>query len=224
MTAINEKDKGMKSRLRRAFSFGSAADMRRASVVDPDPALDRARLKREQFSQGLNGEQNAVAQKQEAGGLGQSIYSGQGMYIGSTDNLSISSTASSASLMLRKMGQNMRKSSRSIKGIFRPKSVVGVPSADAASIGQVTLVNVEAERELVHVNPNPHDQPGGGTAMPRLENNSIDAAARNSSITSVSPPVQVDGEMDSTARSIAGDEQERVEVLAAVRRGILKRG
>lgn len=222
MTAINDKDKGMKSRLRRAFSFGSTAELRRASTIETDPALDRARMKREQFSHGLNDEQDAVAQKQAAGGLGENIYSGQGMFTGSTDNLSISSTASSASMMLRKMGQGMRKGSRSIKGIFRPKSVVGVPSADAASVGQVTMLNVEAERELLNVNPNPHDHPGGGTGMPKLEKNSIDAAAI-SPLAPIALPVQTDGEGDGPRRNIVGGDQERAEVLASVRRGILKR-
>jgi len=222
MTALNEKDKGMKSRLRRAFSFGSVAEMRRASTVEVDPAQDRARMKREQFSNDINQEQEAVAQKQEASGLGQNIYSGQGMFTGSTDNLSISSTASSASLMLRKMGQNMRKGSRSIKGIFRPKSVVGVPSVDAASVGPITLVNAEAERELVNVNSNPHDQPGGGTGMPKLGNNSIDmAAARPAAF--ANPPTQIDGESEAGRRSIVGNDSDRAEVLASVRRGILKR-
>ena len=36
------------------------------------------------------------------------------------------------------------------------------------------MVTVEAEREKVNVNLNPHDQAGGGTGFPKLERNSID--------------------------------------------------
>jgi len=74
-----------------------------------------------------------AAEQQEAGGIGSGIYSGQGnFFTGSTDNLSISSTASSASIMIRKMGKGMKKSTRSLVGLFRPKSVIGVPAADSA--------------------------------------------------------------------------------------------
>ena len=72
--------------------------------------------------------------------------------------------------MLRKMGKGVKKSTRSLVGLFRPKSVVGVPAADGpvnqASAAQVSMVTVEAEREKVNVNLDPHDQPGGGTGFP----------------------------------------------------------
>lgn len=184
MAAINEKETGsktMKSRLRRAFSFGSAAELNRAGASQ-ESAAERARARREQFVNELDEEQAAIAQKQEKSGLGRGIYGNRSkMFTGSTDNLSISSTASSASIMLRKMGNNVRKSGRSLKGLFRPKSVVGVPEFDAprqASVGPVSMVNVEAEREQVNVNINPRDQPGGGTGYPKLERNSVDASAR----------------------------------------------
>ena len=181
---------------------------------------DPVSKKNSKYEDELEPEQAKIAQKQEAGGLGESIYSGQGnFFTGSTDNLSISSTASSASIMLRKMGKGVKKSTRSLVGLFRPKSVVGVPAADGpvndGSAAQVSMVTVEAEREKVNVNVNPHDQPGGGTGFPRLERNSIDA--KNS----------VDSGRLSTEtrsrRSIVGGERERAEVLAAVKKGILKR-
>ena len=100
-------------------------------------------------------------------------------------------------------------------GLFRPKSVVGVPAADSAvpepSVAQVSMVTVEAEREKVNVNPNPHDQPGGGTGFPKLERNSMDVSAVRA------------GSDASPRRSIVGGERERAEVLAAVKKGILKR-
>lgn len=231
--AVNSKDekKGKTSRLRRAFSFGSAAELRKASAHNSafnneSAAADRARLHKERFAndqEAHEAEQARIAQKQEAGGLGEGIYNGQGNFFsGSTDNLSISSTASSASVMIRKMGKGMKKSTRSLVGLFRPKSVIGVPAADAAvpqtSQAQVSMVTVEAEREKVNVNADPHNQAGGGTGFPKLERNSLDTATvsegqgRSSS---------TDG--SGSRRSIVGGEKERAEVLAAVKKGILKR-
>jgi hypothetical protein len=76
-------------------------------------------------------------------------------------------------MMLRKMGSGMKKGTKSIKGLFRPKSVVGVPAADGpvirASVGEVSLVTVEAERQKVNVNAKPNEQTGGGTGYPKLD-------------------------------------------------------
>ncbi len=225
MAALNEKDpsKGVKSRLRRAFSFGGSAELRRVAGEN-DKAADRAKARQAQFSNELDEEQDAIARKQEASGFGNSIYSGQGnVFTGSTDNLSISSTASSASLMLRKMGKGLKKGGRSVKGIFRSKSVIGVPAADGpvqAKVGDVSRVTVEAEREKVNVNLDPHDQAGGGTGFPRLEKNSADAAR-------VTASPQLDGAIVAGASEsrgiIGGGEQERAEILGRTKRGILKR-
>lgn len=229
LAGLNKKDgkkEGKSSRLRRAFSFGSAAELRKASAENSmkhDQSTERAKLRKDRYADEREAEQAAIAQKQEAGGLGEGIYSGQGQFFtGSTDNLSISSTASSASVMIRKMGTGMKKGSRSLVGLFRPKSVVGVPAADSAvpepSVAQVSMVTVEAEREKVNVNANPHEQPGGGTGFPKLERNSMDAASI--AIESVS---SVRHEDTVPRRSIVGGEMERAEVLAAVKKGILKR-
>ncbi|KAL8728630.1 MAG: hypothetical protein Q9166_005284 [cf. Caloplaca sp. 2 TL-2023] len=230
LAALNKKDgdgkkEGKSSRLRRAFSFGSAAELRKASAEN-NMSSERAKLRKDRYQDEHEAQQAAIAQKQEAGGLGEGIYSGQGhFFAGSTDNLSISSTASSASVMIRKMGKGMKKGSRSLVGLFRPKSVVGVPAADGpvpeASVAQVSMVTVEAEREKVNVNADPHDQAGGGTGFPKLERNSLDAATiatdQSSSIRERS--------MDAARprRSVVGGERERAEVLAAVKKGILKR-
>ena len=232
LAALNEKEgkKSKTSRLRRAFSFGSAAELRRASAennaANNAAALDRSKLRKDQYQDEQEAEQARIAQQQEAAGIGSGIYNGQGNFFsGSTDNLSISSTASSASVMIRKMGKGMKKSTRSLVGLFRPKSVIGVPAADSAlpeaSQAQVSMVTVEAEREKVNVNANPHDQIGGGTGYPRLERNSIDAAAASREI---SERLGSSGtETSSARRSIVGGEKERAEVLAAVKKGILKR-
>lgn len=187
---------------------------------------ERAKLRKERYHDGQDAVQAAIAQKQEAAGLGEGIYSGQGhFFTGSTDNLSISSTASSASIMIRKMGKGMKKGSRSLVGLFRPKSVVGIPPADSAipepSIAQVSMVTVEAEREKVNVNANPHEKVGGGTGFPKLERNSIDAASLANEPQIITQELVNDNTRQ--RRSIIGGEKERAEVLAAVKKGILKR-
>jgi hypothetical protein len=230
LAAVSEKDikkSKSKSKLRRAFSFGSASELRRASAqksleksAKAEPTPISAPKRNSKYEDEMEPEQAKIAQKQEAGGLGESIYSGQGhFFTGSTDNVSISSTASSASIMLRKMGQGVKKGTRSFVGLFRPKSVIGVLPADGpvnhANAAQVSMVTVEAEREKVNVNLDPHDQAGGGTGFPRLERNSIDA--QNS--------VESGRASNDTRsrRSIVGGERERAEVLASVKKGILKR-
>lgn len=232
LAAINQKgwSKSKTSRLRRAFSFGSAADFKKGT--NPEDGADGvasghgpSKLHKEPTEQELyDAEQARIAQKQEEAGIGSSIYAGARIFAGSTDNLSISSTASSASIMIRKMGRGMKKGGRSLVGLFRPKSVVGVPAADAhipdTTEPAVSLVTVEAERERVNINVDPHDQNGGGTGFPRLERNSIDAA---NAPNQVPERVGSSGTDTSGARkSIVGGEKERAEVLAAVRKGILK--
>jgi hypothetical protein len=127
--------------------------------------------------------------------------------------------------MIRKMGRGMKKGTRSLVGLFRPKSTIGLPATDTqlpeASQAAVSMITVEAERERVNVNADPHTQPGGGTGFPRLERNSIDTsdAARNSSDRAGSSETDGSGHR----KSIVGGERERAEVLAAVKKGILKR-
>ncbi len=236
LAAINQKGTKLKSktsRLRRAFSFGSAAEFRTAATPKEENGDDAdaqgtapSKLHKEPSSEELyDAEQARIAQQQEEAGLGNSIYSGGKIFSGSTDNISISSTASSASIMIRKMGRGMKKGTRSLVGLFRPKSITGVPAADAkvpeVSQATVSMVTVEAERERVNVNADPHSQAGGGTGFPRLERNSIDASQAASA---ASERVGSSGTDSSGARkSIVGGEKERAEVLAAVRKGILKR-
>lgn len=235
LALVSEKEnkKSKSSRLRRAFSFGSAAELRKAAAENNETSksssgegCERARLRKERYQNEHEAEHARIAQQQEAGGIGQGIYSGQGnIFNGSTDNLSISSTASSASIMIRKMGQGMKKGTRSLVGLFRPKSVIGVPAMEPvitqASQAQVSMINVEAERDIVNVNAHVKDQAGGGTGFPKLERNSVDAAAKAPSFTHERTG---SAESNNTPRkSIMGGERERAEVLAAVKKGILKR-
>lgn len=232
LAAVSDRDlnKGMKSRLRRAFSFGSAQELRRAETTAATPQQAREQ-QGQQPEEELDPEQLEIARRQEAAGIGANIYSGQGGFTGSTDNISISSTASSASMMLRKMGKGAKKSARSIKGLFRPKSVIGVPAADGPvnaqrgsplqpSMAQVSMVTVEAERQKVNVNAELDDKSGGATGFPKLERNSVDAAqtAQNASARP-----SAEGSDSFTRRSIVGSDKDRAEVLAAVKKGILKR-
>ncbi|PSK48609.1 hypothetical protein B9Z65_123 [Elsinoe australis] len=224
LAALSDKDlnKGMKSRLRRAFSFGSAAELRKASATrqaENAPPATATGGENNNPSE-LDAEQMEIARRQEAAGIGAGIYSGQGGFAGSTDNISISSTASSASVMLRKMGTSMKKGGRSLKGLFRPKSVIGVPAADGPiqpSLAEVSMVTVEAERQRVNVNAHVADQADGGTGFPKLDKNSLEIPA---------PAMEARGSAernDSLRKSIVGSDKERAEVLAAVKKGILKR-
>jgi hypothetical protein len=227
LAALNDKEgkKSKTSRLRRAFSFGSAAELRRASAENSasNNAAERSKSRKEKYQEQQDAEQARISKQQEAAGFGSGIYNGQGNYFtGSNDNLSISSTASSASVMIRKMGKGMKKSTRSLVGLFRPKSVIGVPAADSplpqASQAQVSMVTVEAEREKVHIS-GPHDHLGGGPGFPKLERNSLEAA-----VATVADRMGSSSPDNAAARrSIVGGEKERAEVLAAVKKGILKR-
>jgi hypothetical protein len=231
LSAINEKggkSKSKTSRLRRAFSFSSASELRKAAGGDFDAAQGTGHAKLQKAptpDEMYDAEQARIAQRQEAAGIGSNIYAGGKIFTSSTDNISISSTASSASIMIRKMGHSMKKGGRSLVGLFRPKSIIGVPHADSqlpqASQAAVSMVTAEAERERVNVNPDPHSQNGGGTGFPHLERNSVDASKAAGSF---SERLSSSG-TDSTAprKSIVGGEKERAEVLAAVRKGILKR-
>src|SRR5690606_14001962 len=106
----------LKNRLRRALSFGSGAELRKVAANNGQAAKNM----RLNIEDELDEEQQRSARQQEATGLGEGIYSGQGNFFGgSTDNVSVSSTASSASVILRKMGKGMKKSTRSLVGLFR---------------------------------------------------------------------------------------------------------
>ncbi|KAI1340544.1 hypothetical protein F5Y15DRAFT_42728 [Xylariaceae sp. FL0016] len=236
LAAINEKggkSKSKTSRLRRAFSFGSAAELRKVTGQDvgAEPAKttvqgEPTRLHKDRRPEDLyEEEQERIAQKQEESGIGSSIYSGTKLFSGSTDNLSISSTASSASIMLRKMGRGVKKGSRSLVGLFRPKSIIGAPGDDLsppeASQATVSMVTVEAERDRVNVNSNGDLLQAPGTGFPHLERNSMDASKTTDG--AQSDRLGSSGTDNSGARkSIVGGEKDRAEVLATIRKGILK--
>ncbi|KAJ6117298.1 hypothetical protein N7512_007023 [Penicillium capsulatum] len=221
----NDSKRPGKSRLRRAFSFGSASELLKQpsqSSASKREAIAAEKARREALREELGDEQAAIAEQQEASGLGESIYSGQGnFFTGSTDALSVSSTASSASMMLRKMGKGMKKGTRSLVGMFRPKSVASINSVENATVEpmappKITIVNAEAERESVSVNPDPQQMPHGGTIFPKVEGES---EIRRS----ISIRERAASENFQARKSIVGGEHERAEILAAVRKGILKK-
>lgn len=228
LAAINQKGgraKSKTSRLRRAFSFGSAADFRKAAGGEEDGVerMESSKLHKEPTAdEAYDAEQARIAEAQEAAGIGSSIYGGR--FFGSTDNLSISSTASSASIMIRKMGRGMKKSTRSLVGLFRPKSMPGFPTSDGlpqdGSQPAVSMLTVEAETQRVNVTADP-SLTNGGTGFPHLERNSLDAAQ----VTEMAPERLGSSGTDQSVprKSIVGGDRERAEVLAAVRKGILKR-
>ncbi|KAJ5746964.1 uncharacterized protein N7511_008660 [Penicillium nucicola] len=220
----NESKRPGKSRLRRAFSFGSASELLKNSAqtnAAKREAIQLEKERREALKEELGPEQAAIAEQQELSGLGNSIYSNQGhFFTGSTDNLSVSSTASSASMMLRKMGKGMKRSTRSLVGMFRPKSVASIGSIEAPAgetpPPQITVVNVEAERETVAANPDLQGMPRGSTVFPRVEGGSDMRR-------SISVRERAASENSQSRRSIVGGDRERAEILAAVRKGILKK-
>jgi len=108
-----------------------------------------------------------------------------------------------------------------LKGLFRPKSVVGVPPADGSisaevASTEVSLVTVEAETHTVNVNADPQGPPPS-----RFERTSLETSSRTGT------PEKSDSSHEDretwARRSIFGGDRERAEVLAAVRKGILKR-
>ncbi|CEN62579.1 hypothetical protein ASPCAL09212 [Aspergillus calidoustus] len=215
----NDAHRPGKSRLRRAFSFGSASELLKASQNNHrKDGLSVDKSRRELLKEELGAEQAAIAEQQEASGLGESIYSHhQGRFFNSsTDNLSISSTASSASIMLRKMGKGMKRSTRSLVGLFRPKSAIISPVDEMTAepmAPQLSVVNIEAERKSVAANADPQDVPHGGTVFPKMESTVPPASTQDDDLT----------EAAQSRKSIVGGDRERAEVLAAVRKGILKK-
>lgn len=212
-----------KSRLRRAFSFGSASELLKQSNATKREAIAAEKARQEALREELGEEQAAIAAQQEASGLGESIYSTQGgLFSRSTDALSVSSTASSASMMLRKMGKGVKKSGRSLVGLFRPKSVADVEGAINPITPEISVVNVEAERESVTVNADPADLPRGGTVFPKVsDGNNLDvrrsASIRERDQRIVSDPIPP------TRKSIIGGDSERAAILGGIKRGILKK-
>ncbi|EAS32001.2 uncharacterized protein CIMG_03025 [Coccidioides immitis RS] len=209
LTEISKKGGKGKSRLRRALSFSSVAELRVASSPEV-PEMTR----KQQLDEELGAEQAAIAEKQEASGLGENIYTSQRhFFTGSTDNISVSSTASSASIMLRKMGKNVKRSTRSLVGLFRPKSLHNVSletGREEPMVPQVSRVTVEAQREMPSAAIT--ESPSGSRGI-----------QRNSEDTTGSGRSAEQTDSVRSRKSILGGDKERAEVLAAVKKGILKK-
>ena len=216
--------RGLKNRLRRAFSFGSAAELRKAAAGNTGDSAERIRQRQEKFREEQEAEQSRVAQQQEAAGLGEGIYNGQGHFFsGSTDNLSVSSTASSASIMIRKMGKGMKRSTRSLVGLFRPRSVIGVEAASGPmnpepTEAQVTMVHVEADKGKT--NAVSSENKDGGVVLVKSGSGPLNATLEQ--LVPTTNGITSDTLSRHGGSLVSGD-TERAELLAAVRKGILKR-
>lgn len=125
-----DKSKSLKNRLRRALSFSSSSSLSEMAAEVP---------RRGPVSNIQNGRSSSA------------LY---GHANRSMDDVSVSSTASSASVMLRKMTQGLtRKTKRSLGGIFsgsksKTSDVSGVVSGRTSrtpSIGSISYVNAEAD-------------------------------------------------------------------------------
>ncbi|KAI8665774.1 hypothetical protein NCS57_00799900 [Fusarium keratoplasticum] len=154
----------------------------------------------------------------EAVGAGRSTHDG-GYFGDSADACSISSTASSASIMLRKMSHGMKKSSRSLARIFQPKSVVGVafadwpaPKADQAATPMIT-VEEETQRVNITVRLKATDD------FPYPESSPIDMNLGDK----VSRRLGSSGIGSKPHRGIVGGGRERTKFLVAVCERMLKR-
>lgn len=121
-----ERSKSLKSRLRRALSFGSSSSLSELADGAPRRASQKGRS-----SSALYGHGNQ-----------------------SMDDVSVSSTASSASVMLRKMTQGLsRKTKRSLGGIFSGSKSkaqdlqpnVPIRTVTTPTVGSINYVNAEVD-------------------------------------------------------------------------------
>ncbi|KAJ3464920.1 hypothetical protein MRS44_005578 [Fusarium solani] len=154
----------------------------------------------------------------EAVGVRRSTHDGG--YLGdSADAYSISSTASSASIMLRKISHVMKKSSRSLAGIFQPKSVGSVAFADwpAPEAGQIAAPMITAEEETERVNITVRLKSTNN--FPHPESSPIDTNLGDK----VSQRLGRSGINSKSHRSAVGGGSERTKFLAAVSGRMLKR-
>ena len=228
LAALNEQDgkpRRKPSRLRRALSFGSAVDFRRMAGGSGGDAGDdnvRPRTAGDEIMDAADAEeQERIAQRQEERGIGSSIY-GKRFFAASTDNLSVSSTASSASVMIRKMGSGMKRTSRSLAGLFRPKASRGasVESGMPGSMAAVSMVNAEADS--IRLGGGGGGGGGGSSGGLYLDGATLaEYSAPTPSLIASSDRTD-SGVTDASRKSIFGGDGERAEILAAVRKGILK--
>lgn len=133
-----QQTKSRRSRLRRALSFSphSSSDLA-ASLVD-HPHHHHQEQSTADGGSGSRGDgRDADSSNGNGNGgsaIGEDIYSSR--QLGRGDQNSISSTASSASFVLRKMGNSVRTKSRSIAGLFRTKSGLARSSSSSGGSGK----------------------------------------------------------------------------------------
>lgn len=183
---LAQQTKSRRSRLRRALSFAPhSADIASSSLVDHDQGSSSS--------------------------IGEDIYSSR--QLGRGDQNSISSTASSASFVLRKMGNSVRTKSRSIAGLFRTKSSARkkggfmeddgfiVEKSNGSSFGNRTLASSLERFDII----------GGSTS--HIPNLSVDETTVQNSLPNKAAANSPNG---NTRGRVIGDDQERADVLAAL--------
>ena len=179
------------------------------------PAMaEKTHLRKERHHGEGRAEQPRIAKRREEADPGQSICSGQDHFYRSADNLSISSTPSSTSIVIRKMGKKVKKCTRRLVGLFHPRSVVGIPTTDPP-----VRKSSQVQLSMVTLDANLQDKGGGGTRYLNLERSVIDptnADASSRDQNSV-PGNAIRGS------GIACPGKEPAEAIAVVKKGILRR-
>lgn len=160
-----------------------------------------------------------IALSQTAAGLGENIYSSRQLpgRAATIDRVSISSTASSASVMLRKMGHGMRRGGRSLAGLFRGRRGkdradreldVNFMSTSTAAKSDlkpaVSMVTVERENKT-------STSTSDDTASSALHNAVAEKTRRNSTT-----PTPADQQDSTIRKQIMGGDRERADALTSL--------
>ncbi|CAG9962920.1 unnamed protein product [Clonostachys byssicola] len=131
------------SRLRRVLSIGSLDNVSKSgeSVAESQDGKDT------KWGE-VDGGQEHGSERPHTPNREHGIY-GSNIFSRSLESIAASTKASSASAMIKKVGSGVRRGSRSLSGLFRPKS----PSPLVTEVSQpaVSMVTVEAETPIVKV-------------------------------------------------------------------------
>ncbi|CAG9948076.1 unnamed protein product [Clonostachys rosea f. rosea IK726] len=145
-TAVPTSKKHMRgesksSRLRRVLSIGSLDNVSKSgeSVAESHDGKNKR-------WDGVDDGQEHGSERPHTPNREHGIY-GSNIFSRSLESIAASTKASSASAMLKKVGSSVKRGSRSLSGLFRPKS----PSPLVTEVSQptVSMVTVEAETPLV---------------------------------------------------------------------------
>ncbi|CZR69385.1 uncharacterized protein PAC_19285 [Phialocephala subalpina] len=160
---------------RRTVRFRDAS----AATNTMPTVAEQLHLRREHYEDESIAKQPGIAKTREEGGKGQDICSGQLQFSGPTDNLSTTSKLSPASTIIQKMGKGMKRSTRPLLRLFRPRSVFRVRTAElpvsASTQAQLAVVTLKANRKKAYINANLQGDRSCGTGCLELDRNLTDA-------------------------------------------------